>query len=58
MRPKRKEKTTKGLIEGFYVTEEKGKNNKRAHRRVLYDRSEAIGKVLNPNGGERELKVT
>ena len=39
MRPKRKKKTAKGLIEEFYTTEAKGK-------------------VLNPNGGEREPKVT
>jgi hypothetical protein len=40
MRPKRKEKTAKGRIEGFYATEAKGKNSKRAHRGVLCDRRE------------------
>jgi hypothetical protein len=39
MRPKRKEKTAKGLIEEFYATEAEEKNSKRAHRGVLCDRS-------------------
>jgi hypothetical protein len=52
MRPKRKEKTAKGLIEEFYATEAKGKNSKRAHRGVLYDRSQREGS--EPESVEKE----
>jgi hypothetical protein len=40
MRPNLKERIAEGLIEGFYVIEVKGKNDKRVRRGALCARSQ------------------